>query len=231
MKKLGVIGGMGPAATALFYQMIAEKTKAEKDQDHIPMVILSDCLMPDRTGAILGSDDEKQIIHDKLLADAKVLKEQGCDMLAIPCNTCHYFADQVADDMGIELNHMLRLAAKECKRRTHEGAKVAILATEGTIKTGLYKEALEAENMQIWLPDEALQAKISSIIYDKVKAGIGICLADWMPIEDAVYAAECDCAVLGCTELSVVARELELEDFYVDAMDELAKSCVEKFNR
>ncbi|MDO5441654.1 MAG: amino acid racemase [Bacillota bacterium] len=231
MKKLGVIGGMGPAATALFYQMIAEKTKAEKDQDHIPMVILSDCLMPDRTGAIMGSDDEKQIIHDKLLADAKVLKEQGCDMLAIPCNTCHYFADQVADDMGIELNHMLRLAAKECKRRTHEGAKVAILATEGTIKTGLYKEALEAENMQIWLPDEALQAKISSIIYDKVKAGIGICLADWMPIEDAVYAAECDCAVLGCTELSVVARELELEDFYVDAMDELAKSCVEKFNR
>lgn len=231
MKKLGVIGGMGPAATALFYQMIAEKTKAEKDQDHIPMVILSDCLMPDRTGAILGSDDEKQIIHDKLLADAKVLKEQGCDMLAIPCNTCHYFADQVADDMGIELNHMLRLAAKECKRRTHEGAKVAILATEGTVKTGLYKDALEAENMQIWLPDEALQAKISSIIYDKVKAGIGICLADWMPIEDAVYAAECDCAVLGCTELSVVARELELEDFYVDAMDELAKSCVEKFNR
>ena len=70
MKKLGVIGGMGPAATALFYQMIAEKTKAEKDQDHIPMIILSDCLMPDRTSAILGNDEAKQLIYDKLLADA-----------------------------------------------------------------------------------------------------------------------------------------------------------------
>lgn len=229
MKKLGVIGGMGPAATALFYTMIAEKTKAEKDQDHIPMVILSDCLMPDRTKAIFGSDDEKQEILNKLLEDARVLKDQGCDMIAIPCNTCHYFADQVAEDMGIEINHMLRLAAKECKKRVGEGSKVAILATEGTVKTGLYKQALEAEGMIVWEPDAEIQAKITSIIYDKIKAGAGICLADWMPIEDAIYAAECDCAVLGCTELSVVARELELEKFYVDAMDVLAKSCVDSF--
>src|SRR5665647_2961848 len=92
-KLLGVIGGMGPLATQLFYRMIIEKNDAHFDQHHLNMIILKHASMPDRTKAILKDDTEE--LYAKQLADAKALEELGVDFIAIPCNTSHYFVDSI----------------------------------------------------------------------------------------------------------------------------------------
>ena len=91
--KLGVLGGMGPQATQVFYQYVLDRTDAARDQDHLPALILSDTGIPDRTAAILSGRTEQ--LYQRLLSDAQMLERCGCTVLAIPCNTSHYFADRL----------------------------------------------------------------------------------------------------------------------------------------
>ena len=90
---IGVIGGMGPLASQLFYKMITEHTAAECDQDHVPLLILSDVTMPDRTGAIL--DGKYDAPYNRLMEDAKFLEEYGCTAVVVTCNTAHFFMDMI----------------------------------------------------------------------------------------------------------------------------------------
>ena len=134
--RLGILGGMGPQATQVFYQRILDKTDAARDQEHLPTLIWSDTGMPDRTEAILSGQTEP--VYRRLLADARLLEREGCTVLAIPCNTSHYFVDRIQQEIGIPILHMIRETARtlvaQGKRRP------AILATDGTIRTGLYQK-------------------------------------------------------------------------------------------
>ena len=94
--KLGVLGGMGPQATQVFYQFVLDRTDALRDQDHLPALILSDTGIPDRTAAILSGDTEP--LYRRLRSDAKLLERCGCTVLAIPCNTSHYFVDRLQEE-------------------------------------------------------------------------------------------------------------------------------------
>ena len=167
--RLGIIGGMGPQATNTFYQYIIDRTRARSDQEHLPVLIFSDCQMPDRTGAILGSDEAKEAVYQRLLADARLLEGAGCTVLAVPCNTSHYFADRLQGDIAIPLIHMPRetvaaLAADGKKR-------AGILATDGTIQSGLYQKEFAALGVQAVTPSPAAQKQVMSLIYDDIKAG------------------------------------------------------------
>ena len=107
-QRLGILGGMGPQATQDFYQRILDRTDAACDQEHLPTLILSDTGMPDRTTAILGGDAEG--CYQRLLADARLLERSGCTALAIPCNTSHFFADRLQEQLGVPIIHMPRRA-------------------------------------------------------------------------------------------------------------------------
>ena len=102
---LGVLGGMGPQATNTFYQRIIDRTQAETDQEHLRVLIWSDAKIPDRTAGILGTPD---------LAGAKLLEGAGCTVLAIPCNTSHYFADRLQAQLHIPIIHMIRETVAAC---------------------------------------------------------------------------------------------------------------------
>ena len=97
-QKLGVLGGMGPQATQVFYQFVLDRTDAARDQDHIPALILSDTGIPDRTQAILSGETGE--LYQRLLKDARLLENCGCTAIAIPCNTSHYFVDKLQEDVG-----------------------------------------------------------------------------------------------------------------------------------
>ena len=99
--KLGILGGMGPQATLELCQRIVDYTDADRDQDHIPTLIYNDTWIPDRTGAILGGDAQR--CYEALLSGGRVLEGAGCSILAIPCNTSHYFADRLQGDIAIPL--------------------------------------------------------------------------------------------------------------------------------
>ena len=132
-KKVGIIGGMGPLATADLFEKITHLTKADADSKHIHVIIDSDTSIPDRTAAILGLGPDPT---DELKAAAKRLENAGADILLMPCNTAHYFYPAIQASTKCPILHMLRLTAEEIKSRGH--IKVALLATDGTVKTGIY---------------------------------------------------------------------------------------------
>jgi aspartate racemase len=219
---LGVLGGMGPQATNTFYQRIIDRTQAESDQEHLRVLIWSDAKIPDRTAGILGGREEEVFRH--LLADAKLLEQMGATVLAIPCNTSHYFADRLQAQLKIPLIHMIRetVAAIQASGKK----KVGILATDGTVRTGIYQDALtQAGLTPVTLP-ENLQKTVMSIIYDEIKRGETGSREKFGEIDAYLRAQGCDCAILGCTELSVYRVLHSLPPYYIDAMEVLAEQAI-----
>ncbi len=221
-QKLGVLGGMGPQATQVFYQFVLDRTDAVRDQDHLPTLILSDTGMPDRTSAILSGDTAA--LYERLLGDAKMLETCGCTAIAIPCNTSHYFVDRLQGDVNVPIIHMIREAAAALAAQGKK--RPGILATDGTIQSGLYQKECAALGLEAVAPDEATQKLVMSIIYDEIKQGEQGSREKFAQIDRALRGAGCDCAILACTELSVFATYHALPPFYLDAMMVLAEQAV-----
>ncbi|MFJ8520189.1 cysteate racemase [Lysinibacillus xylanilyticus] len=224
MKKqtLGIIGGVGPLATMFIGEMIVRRTKATKDQEHLHTIIDNDTNIPDRTAFILDSTKENPV--PVIVADAKKLAFVGANVIAIPCNTAHTFYDEIVEGSPVPVLHMIRETAK---RASDLGAKrVGILATTGTLTSRMYQDALEEFGITPVVPDDVMKDKVMSIIYDYVKAGKDVSHEDWQPIEEAMLALNCDRIVLGCTELSIVNRDLKLSDKYIDSLIVLAERAI-----
>ena len=215
-KVLGVIGGMGPLASDVFYQTVIENTKAEKDQDHIDMVILSHASMPDRTECILNG--KLDVLFGELRHDFKVLELAGANLAVITCNTCHVVLDQIRGITDIPILDMIDEAAKEALNRYGRGTKVGVMATDGTMSHGHYHIALAAHGMEIVEPSEENQKKVMHIIYDCVKCGIEPDDEDIKAVTDELVAKGAKCIILGCTELSAVRKEKFTDDMYIDPM-------------
>ena len=207
-KKIGIIGGMGPLATADLFEKITHLTKADADSKHIHVIIDSDTSIPDRTAAILGLGPDPT---DELKAAAKRLENAGADILLMPCNP---------------ILHMLRLTAEEIKSRGH--IKVALLATDGTVKTGIYAKLFEEYGIDYMLPEPEEQRLVMSMIYDGIKAD-NEQYFDTEPIKAALRAMQqrgADAFVLGCTELPIAFDDFELDFPTVDPTRVLAKNAV-----
>lgn len=220
--KLGVLGGMGPQATQVFYQYVLDHTEASCDQEHLPALILSDTLVPDRTKAILSGQTEPT--YQRLLKDAQLLEQCGCTTIAIPCNTSHYFVDRLQSQIHIPIIHMIR----ETARTLAEAGKrrPGILATDGTIQTGLYQKECAAFGLEAVAPDPEIQKVVMSIIYDEIKRGEQGSREKFLQIDRALRSMGCDCAILACTELSVFRTYHAMPPYYVDAMQVLAELSV-----
>lgn len=220
---LGVIGGMGPLATQTFYRLLTEHTAAARDQEHINVLILSHAAMPDRTAAILSGEVEP--VRQAMLQDALFLQKSGCKALVATCNTAHYFVDLIAPELEIPVLHMVKETAKEAVRQSG-GQPVGVLATDGTLKTGLYQRALEEAGGRYCYPPEEVQRMVMSVIYDEVKAGRPTDPARWRVIEEAMDRQGCGRLILGCTELSCLRDQLSLGERYIDPLDVIARKAV-----
>lgn len=228
---LGIIGGMGPMASAVFYDMINSKTDASCDQENLNLILLSHAGMPDRTRAIL-SKDEAQIeeVRSKLLADAIFLQNAGCTAIAVTCNTAHYFVNMIEDELDIPFIHLIRETA-EAVASEFGARKVAVLATDGTIETRLYQDELSKRGVIAFTPKAEVQALVMHEIYECIKSGKPADEEIWQKIEEYVKAEGCEAAVLACTELSVVRKELSLGSFYFDPMDIMAERCLDFYEK
>ena len=216
---------MGPQATNTFYQFIIDRTDARTDQEHVNALILSDSEMPDRTAAILGGGEAREAVYQRLLADAKLLEGAGCTALAVPCNTSHFFLDRVQEQIHIPILHMIRETAKVLVAQGK--SRPGILATDGTIQTGLYQKEFAAFGIEAVIPTPEAQKQVMSLIYDDVKAGRDGDPQKFAAIHRDLLAQGCDCGVLACTELSVFASQHHLPHFYTDAMAVLAERAVQ----
>lgn len=221
-KTLGIIGGVGPLATMFIGEMIVRRTRASKDQEHVHTIIDNDTTIPDRTAYILDNTNENPVPY--LVNDAVKLANAGADLICIPCNTAHTFYDELQLASPVPVLHMIRETAK---RAACLGAKrVGILATDGTLASAVYQKALLEEGIEPVIPDKAIQKEVMSVIYDYVKAGREVSPFRWNVIEQAMLQLQCDKIILGCTELSIVNKDLKLNERYIDSLMVLAESAI-----
>lgn len=223
-KALGVIGGMGPLATQLFYKMVIENTEAHTDQEHINMVILNHATMPDRTTAIMN--DELDDLLKRLTEDATLLENWGADYIAIPCNTCHVLIDELQQKTDIPIINMIKAAVNKIRKVYGEGVRVGIMATDGTVKMGLYQKECKAQGLIPVIPDPDNQKLVMKIIYDGIKDGGPIDYADFEEIQEQFQQEKCSCVIMACTELSCFKEQYQLSDYYVDAMEEMVEEAI-----
>lgn len=227
-KKLGVIGGLGPAASSFYYKGVIEHTLADCDQDHIDMVILSHATMPDRTLAIETGEDKELI---KLLQqDIKTLEMLGVENIAIPCNTSYYYYEQMQSVTKIPIIHMIRESVDYAVKHYNHVKKIGIMGTDGTIKSGLYAKECERAGVQAVHPSAENQKKVMYIIYNEIKSGKPGTEALFDDVLEEFKRLGCDVVILACTELSVYKQMHQVPDFCLDAMDILIRESIVRSN-
>lgn len=221
-KTLGIIGGLGPMASVLFCEYIVSHTKAERDQDHINFLLSSRADIPDRTAFIVGRSPDSPL--PSLIKEAKRLCSAGAEVIAIPCNTSHRFYDELAFEIPAKLLHMPRASAEFCSELGLR--RVGVLATEGTVKAGIYKTALEAVGVEYATCNEEEQKVISDTIYAALKQGKAPDTESFLAIARSFADQGCDAVILGCTELSCMKRELASDVRFIDPMEILAACAI-----
>ncbi|MGF6757545.1 aspartate/glutamate racemase family protein [Paraburkholderia sp. GAS42] len=231
--KVGVVGGVGPAATVDFMQKIVRNTPANRDQDHIRLLIEQNPQIPDRTENLIGDGPDPTI---SLYATCKKLESGDADLIAIPCNTAHAFVERIQPYLGIPIVNMLTVTVRHLRETFPLLRSVGVLATSGTIASGVYEKALESEGLRQIVPEAELQARVMEAIYGKegVKAGFttGRCLDDIAAAIDGLIEEDVEVIILGCTELPLLLPQASFVGTtgarvsLVDPTDVLAQQCV-----
>ncbi len=224
MAKLGILGGMGPMATQLLYKMIIENTQARRDQEHLDMIILNHAKIPDRTEAIKSGKTAE--VLGVLSEDVLMLEKNGCTAIAIPCNTSHYFYDELQSITDIPIINMVREAVLDVKKSKPDIKRIGILATDGTLFSDIYKKECIKLGIEAIYPDEDIQKISMDIIYNQIKKGERGNPDDFSKIDRHLKDRGCEGAILACTEFSCYKENNGLSDFYVDALKSLCREAI-----
>lgn len=224
-KAVGIIGGIGPMSTVYFMEMIINMTDATKDQEHINMVVLNHATIPDRTSYILGKSSENPLAV--MVEDAKKLQQAGADFIVIPCNTAHYFFEEIKKSISIPMINIVEETVQYACRTIPDLKKLGVLATTGTVQSSTYQIACEKQGIECVVPDVTGQEMVMKIIYEQVKAGKEIDIALFYHLVETLKEKGCQAVVLGCTELSVVKRDFHIKRTdIIDSLEVLAMKTI-----
>lgn len=223
-KRLGVIGGLGPMATAYFMEMLTRMSDAETDQDHMEVLIYSRPSIPDRTRYILGESEESPL--PDMVSAGETLRKAGADLLAVPCVTAHYFHEDLERMLGIPV---INGAADtvSCLLREKKNC-VGIMGTDGTIRSGLLQNVLQTAGIRSIVPKESSQKKVMAMVYDEIKAGRPVDMEKFRQVSEELFEEGAEVVLLACTELSLIRKEHTLAAGYLDILEVIARSAVER---
>jgi aspartate racemase len=221
MKTLGILGGMGPEATSLFYQKVIENTPAKCDQDHVPVVMINRTNLPDRGPYILSGNLEP--LGKEIQVIGKKLADAGADFIVMPCNTVHAFSEFLSI-LSIPTIDMIQETTRFLKQLNI--SKIGVLATNATIKTQLYQRQLQAHNIYPELPNTHNQKQLMEIIYNIKK---GYCkIEEQKKLERIIIEMKNQGItdfILGCTELPLISNYITYVNL-IDPMNVLASCAV-----
>ncbi len=231
--KLGVVGGVGPAATVDFLDKVVRNTPAARDQDHLRLLVEQNPQIPDRTEHLVGDGMDPTLA---LYATCKKLQAGEADLIAIPCNTAHAFVAAIQSELDIPIMNMLTVTVKHIRELFPQLTQVGLLATDGTVSSGVYRRTLEDHGLREVVPSPRLQARVMSAIYGPqgVKAGFtsGQSVAHVEAAIEELVAQGVEVIVLGCTELPLLLPEAEhvtaggKHVTLVDPTEILARRCI-----
>ena len=226
-KRLGILGGMGPAASAEYITRLIQQTQANCDQEHIPFVLWNEPRTPDRSTSLRNGDDRPL---PYLLQGIQVLKAIGCSLIVIPCNTAHFWYDELIK-LRVPIVHIVdSVAYSLCDAGVNSGT-IGIMGTQATIELGLYQNHLTDWNCIVPTQDE--MNNIVQPAIDLVKAGDMVKSHTMlMSVVDSLIARGAKAVVLGCTEIPLAVREDNYHGFpLINSIDSLVKVAITEFNR
>ncbi|AHL33202.1 aspartate racemase [Pseudomonas brassicacearum] len=231
--KLGIVGGIGPAATVDFMAKVVANTPAGKDQDHIKMVVEQNPQIPDRTANLLRDETDPTLA---LYATCKRLESAGANAIAMPCNTAHAFVERIQAHLRVPIVNMLTETVEWIVHRYGSGKTIGLLATSGTVQSQVYHQAARRAGLQILTPGVDYQAIVMEAIYGPrgIKAGFtqGLCKEQLLLAAEHLCELGAGVLILGCTELPLVLDHCEAFDInghtvaLVDPTTILALKCI-----
>jgi len=223
-KILGVLGGMGPAASAEFMRILAQRFPAKCDQEHPVVYLLSDPEIPDRSSCVVNGTENPQ---EWMKADLDKLAAWGAELLAVPCNSAHCFINNIRNELKVPLVHIVEATIEAAQNQAPDGGWM--VATLGTTKAGLYQKRAEEMGYRLLVPPEEIRQKIHNII-QYVKAGDMKTAGQEM--EEAVHALweiEELPVITACTELPLAYDASALPpEKNVSSLNALADACIAK---
>jgi aspartate racemase len=227
---LGIFGGMGPEATADLYKQIVKLTPATKDQEHIPTFIYSLPQVPDRIASIANQDPA---IIIAITEGVQRLENSGASFIAIPCNTVHYYYDDMQNAVSIPIIHMIKETVLEVKNNYPNVKKIGLLATSGTIKTKLYNNELEANGFEVMVPEDLIEEENVMKAVWGIKSGV-----DQQINEDLLAIAGqhlidngAELLILGCTEIPLAFNPDRSSVPVVNATKVLAERAISMYQK
>lgn len=212
---VGILGGMGPAATAEFYAKLIRRTPALRDQDHLRVAVWADPTIPDRVAALIdGSSDP----YPAMLAGARRLRDIGATEVVIPCHTAHAFLPNLIEDTGLRFIDMVLETVVELTERKPPAGRVNLLGTRGMIRSGLYQNRLREAQLDVVVPTETMQDHVDAAIRAVKQGEIRTAGKHLQIVVDALAEVGSSPVVLACTELPL-ATSLLREPWQVELVD------------
>ena len=232
IKKLGILGGMGPAASNEFVTRLVAKTPATKDQDHIPFVLWSDSTIPDRSTSMLNKDD-KPLPY--LLAGIQGLKIAGCTTIVIPCNTAHFWFSHLEKiaAWNAKIIHIVDSVADTLRDIKITSGKIGIIGTKATIEYGLYQYQLNKLGWECITPTREQMDTLVQPAINLIKASnMDQAHEMLMTVIHSLISKGAKAVVLGCTEIPLSIRENTVQDTpVINSIDSLVMSAIKEFKK
>lgn len=219
---LGVIGGLGPMATAHFMELVIRMTRAQRDQDHLSMIVYNAPGIPDRTAYILDRSNPSPL--PEMIRIGQLLCQQGACCVAIPCFTAHYFYGELCREIGLPIINALEETARYLREAGIRRA--GIMATTGTIESRLFHRELMAQGIEPVIPSKEGQQAVMGLIYGDIKRNRRADMDRFRMVQRELTDRGAEVIILGCTELSMIKRDEQIGHGFIDAMEVLAAACV-----
>jgi aspartate racemase len=224
LRRIGILGGMGPAAALDLQAKILALTPATRDEDHLPVVTWNVPQIPDRIAAIAGRGPSPL---PAMAQGVRALEAAGAEAIAIACNTAHHWADELKAGMRVPLLHIVDAVAEAIAARPARPARIGLMATRGTLASGFYGRRLASLGFDWIAPDEACQAACVDPAIAAVKAAdLASARESFGGAASHLYGRGADLLLLGCTELPLASAGTEFEPRCLDANHALAQAIV-----
>lgn len=221
---LGILGGMGPMAGVEFQKRIIEKMPAKGDNDHIKMICFTNPKIKDRSFSLKKGVD----FSEEVIKSLNLLSSFGVNVGVITCNTAHASFEKINSQVKFPLLNIIETTVNFLLRKFPAVGIVGLLATDGTIQSGLYENLLSKNKIDLITPSKNSQKQLMNIIYGKSGVKSGCINSNKVKLKKIIKELEDDGAdviILGCTELSLLGVEGK---FIVDPLDVVADLIVKK---
>lgn len=227
-KTIGILGGMGPEATIYMFRLIVQLTKVEKDQDHIPIIVFNNPKIPDRTSAIVSGGPSPLPL---LIESAVSLEKVGVDFILMPCVTAHYFYKEIVKHITIPFLHLLEESVAYVKQELGQVKRIGLLATDGTVQSGLFQDLFNKNGIEIVVPGKEGQNTIMKALYQKkgVKAGYKEQPRKMiLQVLQQLMHRKVEGVIAGCTEIPLLLSQSDMEIPFINPLKIIALKSIGK---